>query len=143
MPFLSSGDDKKNDEEGAWGWGALGAIGAFCREHFIELVLGWAVVPGDESRRVRVRVRLTRSEGLAVLFGIIFRLFSRLDVYKFNFETTIRSTRAGEVKTEQRSQTSYHTHTPSSLPLPAGKLSARQSSSCLPCRDSSKATRCT
>ena len=47
---LSSGDDKKGDEEGTWGWGALGAIGAFCREHFVELVLGWAVVPGDESR---------------------------------------------------------------------------------------------
>ena len=47
---LSSGDDKKGDEEGTWGWGALGAIGVFCREHFVELVLGWAVVPGDESR---------------------------------------------------------------------------------------------
>lgn len=47
--------DRPNDmhnEEGAWGWGALGAIEAFCREHFMELVLGWTVVPGDESRRV-------------------------------------------------------------------------------------------
>lgn len=46
--------DRPDDlhEEGAWGWGALGAIEAFCKEHFMELVLGWTVVPGDESRRV-------------------------------------------------------------------------------------------
>eukprot|EP00752_Nemacystus_decipiens_P002252 g2133.t1 len=49
---LSSGD-KKSDEEGAWDWGALGAIGALCSEHFVELVLGWAVVPGDESREAQ------------------------------------------------------------------------------------------
>lgn len=42
-----AGDDR---EEGVWGWGSLGELEAFCREHFVELVLGWAVVAGDESR---------------------------------------------------------------------------------------------
>ncbi|CAM9883806.1 unnamed protein product, partial [Laminaria digitata] len=41
------GDD---NEEGVWGWGSLGELVALCREHFVELVLGWAVVSGDESR---------------------------------------------------------------------------------------------
>lgn len=41
------GEDKG---EGVWGWGSLGELEAFCREHFVELVLGWAVVAGDEPR---------------------------------------------------------------------------------------------
>lgn len=41
-----------DNEDGVWGWGSLGELEAFCREHFVELVLGWAVVSGDESRWV-------------------------------------------------------------------------------------------
>lgn len=41
--------DDKDKEEGGWGWGALGEVEAFCGEHFMELVLGGTVVPGDDS----------------------------------------------------------------------------------------------
>lgn len=39
--------------EGVWGWSSLGELEAFCRDRFVELILGWTVVPGDESRRVK------------------------------------------------------------------------------------------
>lgn len=69
---MSSGDDKKSAEEGAWGWGALGAIGAFCREHFVELVLGWAVVPGDEPRRVNARETVGGADCCLLLLAFSF-----------------------------------------------------------------------
>lgn len=55
--------------EGGWGWGSLGALEAFCRNRFVELVLGWTVVPGDESRRVKPARRRWMSRAASSAFA--------------------------------------------------------------------------
>ncbi|CAM9143971.1 unnamed protein product [Scytosiphon promiscuus] len=51
-----------SNAEGVWGWGSLGALEAFCKDRFVELVLGWTVVPGDESKEAqRAAVQLLSS----------------------------------------------------------------------------------